>query len=128
MAASLARASEERRGVETALQLSNRELEAFSYSVAHDLRAPLRGINGFSQALLEDYADKLDGEAKSYLDRIVGGSERMGRLIDALLSLSRVSRVELQRETISLTGLADASMKQLRALEPDRIVEFVNQD
>jgi PAS domain S-box-containing protein len=118
----------ERKRIETALETSNRELEAFSYSVAHDLRAPLRGINGFSSALLEDFADKLDDEGRDYLRRIGAGSERMGLLIDALLALSRVSRMDLQRETVNLSRMADAAMKQLRMSQPDRVVEFVNQE
>jgi PAS domain S-box-containing protein len=117
----------ERKRIETALETSNRELEAFSYSVAHDLRAPLRGINGFSSALLEDFADKLDDEGRDYLRRIGAGSERMGLLIDALLALSRVSRMDLQRETVNLSRMADAAMKQLRMSQPDRVVEFVSQ-
>src|SRR5580658_3754579 len=118
----------ERKRIETALETSNRELEAFSYSVAHDLRAPLRGINGFSSALLEDFADKLDDEGRDYLRRIGAGSERMGLLIDALLALSRVSRMDLQRETVNLSRMADAAMKQLRMGQPDRVVEFVGQN
>jgi PAS domain S-box-containing protein len=118
----------ERKRVEAALKLSNRELEAFSYSVAHDLRAPLRGINGLSRALLEDVADKLDDEAKNYLHRIGAASERMGLLIDALLSLSRVSRVELQREVVNLAQLAESVMKQLQIGQPERVVEFINAD
>ncbi len=117
----------ERKRIETELRVSNRELEAFSYSVAHDLRAPLRGINGLSRALLEDASDRLDDEGKDYLRRIGAGAERMGLLIDALLSLSRVSRVELQRQAVDLTRMADAVMKQLRASQPDRVVEFVNE-
>jgi PAS domain S-box-containing protein len=118
----------ERKRIEMALETSNRELEAFSYSVAHDLRAPLRGINGFSSALLEDCADKLDEEGRDYLRRIGAGSERMGLLIDALLALSRVSRMELQRETVNLSRIAEAAIKQLRMSQPDRIVEFVSQE
>jgi PAS domain S-box-containing protein len=118
----------ERKRIETELKLSNHELEAFSYSVAHDLRAPLRGINGLSRALLEDASDKLDDEGKDYLGRIGAGAERMGLLIDALLALSRVSRVELQREIVDLTRLADAVVKQLRASQPERVVEFVAQE
>jgi PAS domain S-box-containing protein len=118
----------ERKRVETALKLSNRELEAFSYSVAHDLRAPLRGINGLSNILLEDFGDKLDGDGKDYLQRIGAASERMGFLIDALLSLSRVSRVELQRESVNLTQVADTVVKQLRLGQPERVVTFVNQE
>jgi PAS domain S-box-containing protein len=118
----------ERKRIEVALETSNRELEAFSYSVAHDLRAPLRGINGFSRALLEDFGDKLDAQGKNYLERIGAGSERMGLLIDALLSLSRVSRVDLSRETVNLSRTADGVMKQLRMTQPEREVSFVNQD
>jgi PAS domain S-box-containing protein len=114
----------ERKRAETALKLSNRELEAFSYSVAHDLRAPLRGINGFSSAVLEDWGEKLDEEAKDYLLRICAASQRMGELIDALLALSRVSRVQLQRETVNLTRIAESIVKALRASQPERTVEF----
>ena len=127
MAANLDRLRREQKRVEAELTISNRELEAFSYSVAHDLRAPLRGINGFARALKEDLADKLDGETKDYLERICAGAERMGELIDALLALSRVSRVALQRETVNLTNVADGIVKQLRASHPERSVDFVNQ-
>jgi signal transduction histidine kinase len=126
MAASLERAGVERERMENALKSSNRELEAFSYSVAHDLRAPLRGINGFSHALMEDYGDKLDAEAKGYLLRIAGAAERMGHLIDALLALSRLARTKPRRETVSMTRLAEAVMEQLRSAQPTRAVEFTN--
>jgi signal transduction histidine kinase len=128
MASRLERSTRERKRFETELQVSNHELEAFSYSVAHDLRAPLRGINGLSRALLEDASDRLDDDGKDYLQRIAAGSLRMGLLIDALLTLSRVSRVELQRETVNLTRLADGVMSSLRASQPERTVEFVNQE
>jgi PAS domain S-box-containing protein len=131
----VARDITDRRRAETSLarakdaaEAANRELEAFSYSVAHDLRAPLRGINGFSSALLEDCADKLDEQGRDYLRRIGAGSERMGLLIDALLALSRVSRMELQRETVNLSRIAEAAIKQLRMSQPERVVEFVSQD
>jgi light-regulated signal transduction histidine kinase (bacteriophytochrome) len=116
-----------RKQIETALKLSNRELEAFSYSVAHDLRAPLRGINGLSRALLEDHGDALDEEAHGYLKRIGAAAERMGLLIDALLSLSRVSRAPLQREEVNLTKIAAGVMTQLEAGQPGRAVEFVSE-
>jgi signal transduction histidine kinase len=128
MASKLEQTITARKRIETALETSNRELEAFSYSVAHDLRAPLRGINGFSRALLEDYGDKLDDDGKDYLDRIGAGAERMGLLIDALLTLSRVSRAELQREPVNLSRIADGVIKQLRTSQPERAIEFVNQE
>lgn len=89
-----------------ATEAAHRELEAFSYSVAHDLRAPLRSIDGFSQALLEDYADKLDDEGKSHLTRVRKAAQRMAELIDDLLALARVSRAELARVTVDVTSLA----------------------
>ncbi|MDB5220537.1 MAG: hypothetical protein JWO86_8464 [Myxococcaceae bacterium] len=89
-----------------ATEAAHRELEAFSYSVAHDLRAPLRSIDGFSQALLEDYADKLDDEGKSHLGRVRKAAQRMAELIDDLLALARVSRTELARAPVDLSALA----------------------
>jgi len=107
---------------------ATRELEAFSYSVAHDLRAPLRGINGFSTALIEDLGDTVGAEAKDYLRRISGGAVRMGELIDALLGLSRVSRAELACQAVNLTRLANDVLAQLRAGEPSRVVQCVVED
>ena len=104
---------------------ANAELEAFSYSVAHDLRAPLRAINGFSTALREDWGDKFDAEAKDSLTRIISGAERMAELIDALLALARLTRTELVREAVNLTEVAQAVIEQLRAAEPNREVEFL---
>jgi PAS domain S-box-containing protein len=104
------------------------ELEAFSYSVAHDLRAPLRTINGFSSAVLEDWGHRLDGDGRDYLRRIVAGAERMGHLIDALLTLARVSRTELLRESVDLTRLARSVFAHLRAAQPEREVDFVVED
>jgi light-regulated signal transduction histidine kinase (bacteriophytochrome) len=112
----------ERRRMEDALVVANRELQAFSYSVAHDLRAPLRGMNGFAQVLLETYHDKLDPVARDWLGEILSNARQMGGLIDALLSLSRVARVELLRERIDLTAIARASVGQLAATEPTRAV------
>ena len=112
----------ERRGIERALAVANRELEAFSYSVAHDLRAPLRGMNGFAQVLLDTYHDKLDADARDYLVEILSNARRMGGLIDALLALARVARVALRREWIDLTALARASARRLAAAEADRRV------
>lgn len=105
-------------------QAANKELEAFSYSVSHDLRAPLRSIDGFSQALLEDYGDKLDGQAKDYLGRVRAGSQRMGQLIDDLLNLSRVTRTEMRHESVDLSEIARAIAAELQRAEPGRRVAF----
>jgi PAS domain S-box-containing protein len=117
-----------RRTIESALKLANRELEAFSYSVAHDLRAPLRGMNGFAQLVLDGHADRLDPEARDWLGEILTGARRMGGLIDALLSLSRVTRVELKREWIDLAAIARASAAQLAAGDPQRAVQLAISD
>jgi signal transduction histidine kinase len=127
MAVSLDRNITDLKRIESALKSANQELEAFSYSVAHDLRAPLRGINGYSRALEEDYGAQLDAQAHEYLGRIVAATERMGELIDALLSLSRVTRVEFRRESVNLSRLADAVVKQLRASQPERVLDFANE-
>jgi PAS domain S-box-containing protein len=108
-----------------ATEVANRELEAFSYSVAHDLRTPLRGIDGFSQALLEDYSEKLDEEGQRYLRRVREAAQHMAQLIDSLLSLARVSRGDIRREAVDLTNLARKTAERLRASNPDRNVEFL---
>jgi PAS domain S-box-containing protein len=115
------------RAKETA-EAANRELEAFSYSVAHDLRAPLRGMNGFARVLLNGYRDKLDAEGQDWLNEIVLNAEKMGTLIDALLSLARLTRSELHRQSLDLSALARDIAKQIEAAEPDRTVEWVIQD
>ncbi|HJQ22745.1 MAG TPA: PAS domain S-box protein [Blastocatellia bacterium] len=104
------------------LQAANRELEAFSYSVSHDLRAPLRHINGFSQALLEDYADRLDDEGKGYLQEVRDASREMAQLIDDLLQLARVTRSEMRSETVSLSEVAHAVIADLRKRDAGRNV------
>ena len=106
------------------LLAANRELESFSYSVSHDLRAPLRSINGFSAALLEDHADKLDAEAQSYLQRIRAGATRMGHLIDDMITLARTARVEMSLENVDLSAIAQEVANQLHAMQPERKVEF----
>ncbi|MDP2346066.1 MAG: PAS domain S-box protein [Deltaproteobacteria bacterium] len=119
--AQLARAKE-------AAEAANRELESFSYSVAHDLRAPLRSIDGFSQALLEDYAEKLDDDGKKYFTFIRESAQHMAQLIDDLLSLSRVTRSELQRERVDLSALAHACIARLQRSSPGRHVNVDIQD
>ncbi len=106
------------------LETSNKELEAFAYSVSHDLRAPLRGIDGFSLALLEDYADKLDAEGKDSLERVRAGAVKMGQLIDAMLNLSRLTRGEIKTAEVDLSALAKSAADELAKSEPDRRVEF----
>jgi light-regulated signal transduction histidine kinase (bacteriophytochrome) len=110
------------------LAATNQELEAFSYSVSHDLRAPLRGIDGFSQALMNEYSDVLDEQAQHYLQRVRTGSERMGQLIDDLLALSQVTRGEMRRENVDLSDLARTIVVGLEERDPQRQVEFVIQD
>ncbi len=108
-----------------AADAANRDLEAFSYSVAHDLRAPLRSIDGFSQALLEDCAGKLDEEGKTYLQNVRESAQQMAQLIDDLLGLSRVSRAELRRSRVDLADIARTVLKRLQRDHPDRAVEAV---
>lgn len=104
------------------LQAANKELEAFSYSVSHDLRAPLRHINGFSQALLEDYADKLDETGKSYLQELRGASQEMAQLIDDVLQLARVTRSEMRRAVINLSELAHSIATEMEKEDAGRTV------
>jgi light-regulated signal transduction histidine kinase (bacteriophytochrome) len=107
------------------LEIANKELESFSYSVSHDLRAPLRAIDGFSRILLEDYQDKLDDDGKDSLARIRAASQRMGQLIDDLLQLSRITRAEMHRVPVDLSALTRAVCDELKITEPARRVEFV---
>ncbi len=106
------------------LEAANKELETFVYSVSHDLRAPLRGIDGWSLALMEDFAPKLDDEARHYLGRVRSEAQRMGQLIDDLLRLSRVTRAPLDREPVDLTALSRSIADKLRESHPDRQIEF----
>jgi signal transduction histidine kinase len=109
----------------TLLEATNKELESFSYSVSHDLRAPLRAIDGFSQAILEDYADKLDDQGKDHLQRVRAASQRMGHLIDDMLNLSRIGRMELTRQRVNLSDIATEIAAELRESAPDRSVEII---
>jgi len=108
-----------------ALEAANRELEAFAHSVSHDLRAPLRGIDGWSLALLEDYGTRLDAQGQKYLERVRGEAQRMGRLIDDLLHLSRVSRADLIPSEVDLSSVAESIVQRLKDTHPDRSVQFV---
>ena len=110
------------------LQAINRELEAFSYSVSHDLRAPLRSIDGFSQILLEDYKDDLGEEGQDYLGRVRKSAQRMGQLIDDLLELSRVTRGPLRRAPVDLSDMAEDVAGLLKASDPERPGRFVISD
>ena len=105
------------------LEAANRELESFSYSVSHDLQAPLRVINGFSQVLWEKYAEQLDKQGQHYLQRIRANSERMSDLIDALLQLSRVARSQMQSGPVELSAIATEIVEELKVHEPERQVE-----
>jgi signal transduction histidine kinase len=116
-------ASEELRRRTTETENANRELEAFSYSVSHDLRAPLRAMDGFSQALAEDYAPRLDDVARDYIGRVRAASQRMAALIDDLLRLSRLTRDTIRHEPVDLSAMAADVVAELRATEPNRRVD-----
>lgn len=106
----------------------NKELETFSYSVSHDLRAPLRAIDGFSRVLLKDYSNQLDETGTDYLNRIYKGSQRMGELIDDMLSLSKVTRTEPKKQKVNLSNIAKEIVVDLQDREPDRKASFVIPD
>ncbi len=119
-------ASLERRVSERTAELvaANKELEGFSYSVSHDLRSPLRAMEGFSRILLEDYADKLDAQGKDCLQRVRAASMRMDQLIDGILGLARLARSEIQRTRVDLSALAESIVLELQKTDPQRPVEF----
>jgi signal transduction histidine kinase len=110
------------------LVVANRNLEAFTYSVAHDLRSPLRALSGYSEALVEDYGDRLDETGRWYAERIQAATERMSELIDDLLNLSRVSRAELSLGPVDLSTEVTAIAGELQARDPGRRVRFILQD
>ena len=124
LAAAFNRMTEDLQRRDIELAAVNEELEAFNYSVSHDLRAPLRTIDGFSQALLEDYEDKLDDEGRDYLGRTRAASQRMGRLIDDLLNLSRVTRREMRFKEVDLSAIARQVVVELEEGESGRDVTF----
>ena len=107
------------------LESTNKELEAFSYSVSHDLRSPLRSIDGFSQALLEDYEELLPAEGRAYLDRIRKSAQRMAQLIDDLLGLSRITRTPLQARFVNISALAQGVANDLKQAQQERQVTFL---
>ncbi len=104
--------------MEAGLEETRKELEAFAYSVSHDLRAPLRGIDGWSLALLEDYKDKLGEQGREYIDLVRSETQIMGRLIDDLLTFSRQSRGEMNQERLDMTAMAQAIVSRLQSAEP----------
>lgn len=110
------------------LEALNRELEAFNYSVSHDLRAPLRAMDGFSAALMEDYYEKLDETGRDYVVRVREASQKMARLIDDLLRLSRVTREKMNWEMVDLSAIAREVSAEMRASQPERSADFVIQD
>lgn len=107
------------------LELANKELESFSYSVSHDLRTPLRAIEGFSAALLRSYADRLDERGRDYLQRVRAATQRMGLLIDDLLNLARTMRTEMRRRNVELSEMALSVAKEIADAHPERNVQFV---
>lgn len=110
------------------LKAANKELEAFSYSVSHDLRAPLRAIDGFSRALLEDYSAQIDETGQNYLNRVCAASAHMAQLIEDLLNLSRLSRSEMRSQTVNLSKLARDIAQKLEENELERTVKFSIED
>jgi signal transduction histidine kinase len=108
----------------TELQAANKELEAFSYSVAHDLSAPLRAMRGFAEALLEEQGGQLDERGRAYLDRIHKASQRMSALIDKLLDLAQLARRPLRRQSLDLSAIGAAAIEELRQRHPERAVTF----
>jgi signal transduction histidine kinase len=107
------------------LRAANKELEGFAYSVAHELRSPLRSMDGFSLALLEDYGDRLDADGQNCIQRVRAASQRMAQLVDDLLYLSRVTRREVRRERVDLSALVQTITAELQETQPERQVEFV---
>jgi PAS domain S-box-containing protein len=106
------------------LESANLELEAFAYSVSHDLRTPLRGINGFSQALIEEYHSVLDEEGKDYLNRVRNGTQKMGELIDDILKLSQITHHEMNLELFDMSGMVEGISQEIKIMEPERKFKF----
>lgn len=121
-------AEDELRRSRDQLAAAYKELESFSYSVSHDLRAPLRSIDGFSQAVLEDCRDKLDDQGRDYLSRLSQAAQKMGELIDDMLKLSRLSQKDLRLEAVDLSRLARDLDEEMRKRHPERRVDFHSED
>ena len=119
------RAEETLKQTNAELTAVNRELEAYSYAVSHDLRAPLRAIEGFSNAIIEDYGATLNEDVKNYLNRVVSASKRMSQLIDAMLNIARLTKREMGEKAVDLSGLAEIASHDLRKRDPARIADFV---
>jgi light-regulated signal transduction histidine kinase (bacteriophytochrome) len=109
------------------VEAANREIEAFSYSISHDLKAPLRILDGFSLAVLEDCGDKLDEKGRDYLNRIRNASQKMAQLIDDILKLSRITMADMNTGLVNLSNLAESIAADIKATQPERHVEFVIQ-
>jgi len=109
----------------TELAAVNKELEAYSYTISHDLRAPLRSIEGFSKAIMDDYADKLDATGRDYFFRVTSASHRMSQLIDALLTMSRLTQSEIKEKVVNLSDTVRVIAHELTQSQPERTVEFV---
>ncbi len=124
----LTRAKNELRKTNASLEAANKELESFSYSVSHDLRAPLRAIHGFTQIVLDEGSEQLDDAGKELLGRAQGACVRMGQLIDDLLNLSRVTREELNRSDVDLGAMAKSILEDLQRTQPHRIVSWTVSD
>lgn len=101
-----------------------KEIESFSYSIAHDLRTPLRSVIGFSTVLIEDHAESLDADARSSLNRISAAAQRMGQMVDGLLSLTRLNRAPLAKQDVDLSKIANRIAEELKGNDPDRVVNF----
>ncbi|MGR3175548.1 MAG: sensor histidine kinase [Candidatus Scalindua sp.] len=125
MTSKLANEIAEHKRAEDELAATNKELEAFCYSVSHDLRAPLRGIDGFSKILETEYEHKLDGQGMGYLKRIRAASQRMGQLISDLLNLSRITRREMKQKKVDLSAMVHKIAFALQKRQPERVVEFI---
>jgi len=107
------------------LEAVNKELQTFAYSVSHDLRSPLRAVDGFTRQVMESCGDKLDGQSKDDLQRVRAASQRMGQIIDALLALSRVTRSEMRRTTVDLSAMAETIFAEIQSNQPQRKAELL---